>query len=63
MGIDQRDESKDNKLKAKVMTGLFWTFGERIVAQGVSFIVSIILARILMPEEYGVVAILLVFIT
>ncbi len=62
MGIDQRDESKDNKLKAKVMTGLFWTFGERIVAQGVSFIVSIILARILMPEEYGVVAILLVFI-
>ena len=49
-------------LKNKVMSGLFWTFGERIIAQSVSFIVSILLARILMPEEYGVIAIVLVFI-
>ena len=45
------------------MSGMFWKFGERIVAQGVSFIVSLVLARILMPEEYGVVAIINVFIT
>ena len=51
-----------NSLKSKVMSGLIWTFGERIIAQSVSFIVSIILARILLPEEYGVVSIILVFI-
>lgn len=52
----------NDSLKNKVMSGLFWTFGERIIAQSVSFIVSIILARILMPDEYGVIAIILVFI-
>ena len=52
-----------DKLKNQIMSGMFWKFGERIVAQGVSFIVSLVLARILMPEEYGVVAIINVFIT
>ena len=49
-------------LKDKVVSGLVWIFGERILAQGVSFLVSIILARILMPEEYGIVALVLVFL-
>ena len=40
-----------NDTKEKVLAGLFWTFGERILAQGVSFILSIILARILLPRE------------
>ena len=49
--------------KANSITGgLFWKFAERICAQGVSFIVSMVLARILMPDDYGVVAILLIFI-
>lgn len=49
-------------LKDKVVSGLVWIFGERILAQGVSFLVSIVLARILMPEEYGIVALVLVFL-
>lgn len=49
-------------LRNKVFAGLFWVFGERITAQAVSFVVSIVLARLLMPEEYGVIAIILVFI-
>lgn len=36
---------------------------ERIGAQGVNFIVSIVLARILLPEEYGVIALVTVLIT
>ena len=52
----------ENNLKRKVMTGLAWTFGERIAAQGVSFIVSVIIARLLDPTENGVVALILVFI-
>ncbi|RHU68036.1 hypothetical protein DXC58_18215 [Ruminococcus sp. TF06-23] len=51
-----------NGTKEKVLAGLFWTFGERILAQGVSFILSIILARILLPSEYGIIAMVMVFI-
>lgn len=50
------------KVKDNVLSGLVWRFGERICAQGVSFIVSIILARLLAPDDYGIVAILLIFI-
>ena len=46
----------------KILSGVIWKFGERIIAQGVSFIVSLILARILMPEDYGAVAVVTVFI-
>ena len=42
--------------------GLFWSFGERIVAQLVSTVVSVILARLLSPEHYGVISIVMVFI-
>ncbi len=51
-----------NGLKKQIISGLFWKFGERIFAQGVSFIVSLVLARMLLPEEYGIVALVLVFI-
>lgn len=37
----------DNEnLKNSIFSGVFWKFAERILAQGVSFIVSVILARI-----------------
>lgn len=49
--------------KRNVFSGLFWKFSERILAQGVSFVVSIILARILMPEDYGIVSMVNIFIT
>ena len=45
-----------------IKSGLVWTFGERMAAQGVSTIVSIILARLLTPEHYGIIAIVTVFI-
>lgn len=51
-----------NEIKQKTLSGLFWRFGERILAQLISFIVSVILARILMPEEYGLIAIVSIFI-
>lgn len=53
--------SQDN-LKGKVASGLIWKFGERIIAQGISFIISVILARLLLPELYGTVALVLIFI-
>ena len=49
--------------KSSVLSSLFWKFAERIGAQGVNLIVSIILARILAPEDYGIVALVTIFIT
>ena len=41
----------------------FWRFAERCGAQLVTFIVSIVLARILAPEDYGTIALVTVFTT
>ena len=43
-------------LKQKTISGLFWQFCQKGVGQLVSFGISVILARLLMPEEFGVVA-------
>lgn len=48
--------------KNKVMNGLVWKFAERISTQGVTFILQVVLARLLMPEQYGVIAMINVFI-
>ena len=45
----------------KVVGGFIWRFLERCTSQGVTFIISIILARILGPESYGVVSLVTVF--
>ena len=52
-----------SSVKEKVFSGLFWKFSERMLAQMISLIVSIILARILAPEDYGAVALVMVFIS
>lgn len=46
----------------KVLTGIGWAYSERLLAQAISLIVSVVLARLLDPEHYGIVAIVLVFI-
>lgn len=45
----------------KTMTGFFWRFLERCGAQGVTFVVSIVLARLLDPAVYGTLALVTVF--
>jgi teichuronic acid exporter len=49
-------------LKGKVVSGLLLKYIERVGVQGIQFIVSVILARLLTPEDYGIVAIISVFI-
>lgn len=53
----------DNNLRGKVLSGLFWQYFQRIANQLVSFVVSIILARLLLPEDFGTIALIGVFIT
>lgn len=47
----------------KFINGFFWRFMERCGAQGVTFVVSIVLARLLDPELYGITALVTVFTT
>ena len=51
------------KEKNGLLSNLAWKFGERISAQLISTIVSIILARLLEPSHYGTVSIVMIFIT
>lgn len=51
-----------NSSARKVFSGLFWVYLENIAAQLVNFIVSIILARLLAPNDYGTIALVNVFI-
>lgn len=45
----------------KIAQGFFWKIMENGGAQGVQFIVSVMLARMLSPKEYDVLAIMLIF--
>lgn len=54
---------RENKKIKSITGGLMWTFLERITAQLVSTIVGIVLARLLDPEHYGIISIVMVFIT
>ena len=49
--------------KEGLLENFAWVFFERISAQLVSTVVSIILARILLPSDYGIIAIVNIFIT
>lgn len=52
-----------DNIRKKIFSGFIWRFMERIGAQGVGFVVSLFLARLLTPEDYGQVALVTVFIT
>ncbi|MDH0659101.1 lipopolysaccharide biosynthesis protein [Empedobacter sp. GD03865] len=50
-------------LGKQTIFGLFWTFGQQFGQQIVSFIVQIVLARILLPEDFGTIALFTVLIS
>lgn len=50
------------QLKHKTITGMFWDFGQKLFSQGVGFVVSMILARLLMPADFGLIAMTSIFL-
>ena len=50
------------QLKSKTITSFIWRFSERLASHFVSFVVTIVLARLLMPNDYGIVALAMVFV-
>ena len=51
-----------DSLKTKAKKGLAWSMVERFATQGVQFLFGIILARLLSPDDYGIIAMPLVFL-
>ncbi len=54
-------KTKNINISKRVLSNLLWRFGERIGAQGVTFIISIVLSRLLDPAVYGITALVSVF--
>lgn len=61
-------EHKSNKgtclmsLTAKTTTGILWSFGQQLAARGISIIITLLLARFLVPEDFGLIAMMAVFL-
>lgn len=49
-------------LKGAAVSGMMWSGFERIAIQGIQFVVGIFVARALMPEDYGIVGMLAIFL-
>lgn len=45
-------------LKNKAICGIFWSAVERFLSQGIQFVVTVIMARFLLPSDYGMVGML-----
>lgn len=52
-----------SSLKKQALSGVVWTFAQQFSVQAINFGVQIILARLLMPEDFGLIAMLTVFIS
>lgn len=49
-------------LKQKTVKGVGWSFADNIANSGITFLVGLVLANILTPEEYGIMAMVTIFI-
>ncbi|MBU3091653.1 lipopolysaccharide biosynthesis protein [Clostridium sp. CF011] len=53
---------EQSTLKKKTISGLFWSFSDLIANQGIQFVILVILARLLVPEDFGIIGMITVFI-
>ena len=54
---------QQESLKNKTIKGVGWSAADAFLGQGVTFIVGLVLARLLSPDEYGMIGICLIFTT
>lgn len=50
-------------LKDKTVRGIGWSAADSLLGQGITFLVGLVLARLLSPSEYGLIGIVTIFIT
>jgi len=60
---NDRENRSGGELKKKVAHGMFWKLMELAGAQGIQFVVALLLARLMTPSEYGTISLIMIFIT
>lgn len=56
-----QDIKEKESLKSKTVKGVAWSGIDNVAQMGVSFLVSIVLARLLTPDDYGLLGIIMIF--
>jgi O-antigen/teichoic acid export membrane protein len=51
-----------SSIKNKTISGFKWSFTDNIINSGITFLVGLILARLLSPDEFGIIGMITVFI-
>lgn len=55
--------AEEQTLRRKTIKGVGWSAADAFLGQGITFVVGVVLARLLSPEEYGLIGICLIFTT
>lgn len=53
----------EQSLKDRTVRGVSWSAADSVLGQGITFVVGLVLARLLSPSEYGLIGIVTIFIT
>jgi len=56
------DDKNQTSIKSLTSKGIIWSAIEKFSVQGITFIIQLVLARLLAPSEYGIIAMLVIFI-
>ena len=51
-----------DSVKKQLTRGVAWNFIEKVLMEGTQFVIGIILARLLMPSDFGLIGMLAIFI-
>lgn len=51
-----------NSVRKELTRGVMWNFIEKVLMQGAQFVIGIVLARLLMPSDFGLIGMLAIFI-
>jgi len=54
--------AEEQNIKQKAKKGVYWSTFSNVANQGTQFVIGIILARLLSPEDYGVIALPTIFL-
>ena len=52
----------EQNLSKKTINGVGWSAADALLGQGITFIVGLVLARLLSPTEYGLIGIVMIFV-
>lgn len=52
----------EQSIRSKTLKGVGWSAADAILGQGITFIVGLVLARLLSPSEYGLIGIVMIFV-